>query len=1046
MAQDNFQTTFQVLVQGLGQAQKYAQALTAIANAQARAVSTAQGVNATMPKITSGLTYLDQAGNKVTRTVATVNGKLVEMSTHVDSTGKKTQTAAQQVDSLTKSWGLLARVMVGSLIARGIGTLISGLREGMQTAMEFNLRVGEIQTISQNVSVSTDQWTTSIRRLSDAYGQSLLDTVEGVYQTISNQTAHGVEATYFMTEAQKFAVIAVTDTANSVELLSGALNAYGESADKADEYSAVLFKTIELGRLRAEEIANSMGRVNSVAAQLGVPFEEVGATLATMTRQGVKVNEAMTYLRNIFQKLIRPSDHMKEIFKEWGVASGAAAIKTYGFVDVMQKLNKIADESGDPVTELGDQWQRIRSIVGALSLKNSKDWLADVHAISNASDDAAEALKRMMDTPAFQLNKELNEIKNIFTVDLGNELIKTFAAINATGLDFSETLKEILTAGLRLGTFTVVIVGLTAAFTRLRAASTAVFASNPALWAVLAASAAYEVTTAFWEMQEGITASSEESWAAATQYFEGIRTAAINMSTTVGEAVTAVIAKNAQEFDQASAALRALFNEYESMADIQRKITDAIYESAQKSASPVQKLINAQNEFEKKKAYGLELIKEGELEEALKVAKAMQSIADNMQKTGRVPYSPNLNLNLPPGSYEFRNGIPAAAVHQQTQRQADQFLQQLRAKATEEGDFTSLTPGQLKGKMDEYDAARQKLDSFTEQVKTNTEKLAEYRKNAVAYATQIKEAFDRMVTSPGGTGILDENKLGPTAGNGWTFPTGFKDEVKKFSDAQRQLSELFANQQKSGQAFTAEQAEQVKVAVLQLVTSNSTLQAMGANLSALKGWPQELSGMLKGMAEAATYFVEQSKAAETGEQKLADLAKALPNAATAVDNIYTGILKAKGGWAGFGSTGAEAIGTVSRMMDELTRKLNAFIESANNASRNIPVAAPNTRTPGTVTGGLIKRFATGGHVGGDTVAAMLSPGEFVTNRAASRKFLPLLSAINSGSTRMASGGAVTNNVGDVNVTVQGGNTSEATVRQIGNALRRELKRGNIRLS
>lgn len=1043
---DNFQTTFQVLVQGLSQAQKYAQALNAIANAQGKVVASAQGINSNMPKITSGLTYLDQAGNKVTRTVATVNGQLVEMATHVDSTGKKSLNAAQQVDSLTRSWGLLTRVMIGSLIARGVGLVISSLKEGMQTAMEFNLRVGEIQTISQNVSVSTDQWTQSIRRLSDTYGQGLLDTAEGMYQTISNQTARGVEATYFLAEAQKFAVISVTDTANAVELLSGSLNAYGESADKADEYSAILFKTIELGRLRAEDISNSLGRVTSVASQLNVPMAEVSATLATMTRQGVKANEAMTYLRNIFQKLIRPSDHMKEIFKQWGVASGAAAIKTFGFVDVMQKLNAIADESGDPVTELGDQWQRIRSIVGALSLKNSKDWLNDVEAISNASDDAAEALKRMQATPAYQLNKELTQIKNMFTVDLGNEIIKTFAAINASGLDFSDTLKEILTAGLRLGAFTVVIVGLTAAFVRLRAASTAAFASNPALWAILAASAAYEVTTAFWEMQEGITDASDASIAASQEFFGEIRKNAINMSTDVGDATQKMLDRQITEFDQASAKLRGIFNEYQSLADTQRDIAAALYESTQKYGTPLQKMIGAQREFEKQKSYGLKLIKEGDYEEALKVAKVLQSIADSMQKTGRLPFSPALSIpSLPPGASEFRNGLPAEMLQKQYQQQTEQFLRQMQAKAMEQGDFTQVTPGTLKGRMEEFDQAKEKVGDFTNKIKDQTARLAEYRTNAVEYARQIKEAFDRMTAK---TGVLDQNMLAPTAGNGWTFPAGFQDQVKNFSAAQKTLTDLFAAQAKSGQGFTVEQAEQIRVTVLQLVASNAALQAMGANLNAVSGWPKELEGMLKGMAEAANYFVQQSQAAQTGESKLKELANMLPNAANAVDNIYTSILLAEGGWEGFGATGKQKLDTLNLLMNDLNTKLWAFLETANNAYVNgpTPPLATYPGSAGKVTGGLIKRFAAGGSVGSDSIAAMLSPGEFVTNRASTRKFLPLLSAMNSGSTRMASGGAVTNNVGDVNVTVQGGDTSEATVRQIGNALRRELKRGNIRLS
>ena len=45
-------------------------------------------------------------------------------------------------------------------------------------------------------------------------------------------------------------------------------------------------------------------------------------------------------------------------------------------------------------------------------------------------------------------------------------------------------------------------------------------------------------------------------------------------------------------------------------------------------------------------------------------------------------------------------------------------------------------------------------------------------------------------------------------------------------------------------------------------------------------------------------------------------------------------------------------------------------------------------------GGKAKPMAYGGRVGSDSVPAMLTPGEFVVNKAASKEFLPILSAIN----------------------------------------------------
>lgn len=97
-------------------------------------------------------------------------------------------------------------------------------------------------------------------------------------------------------------------------------------------------------------------------------------------------------------------------------------------------------------------------------------------------------------------------------------------------------------------------------------------------------------------------------------------------------------------------------------------------------------------------------------------------------------------------------------------------------------------------------------------------------------------------------------------------------------------------------------------------------------------------------------------------------------------------------------------------------------------------------------GGKMRHFAVGGNVGTDVIPAMLSPGEFVMSAAATRKFASQLVAMNAGvrPTFRSEGGSVTN-IGDINVTVQGGDTGRHTARSIAAELRRELRRGTATL-
>jgi hypothetical protein len=94
--------------------------------------------------------------------------------------------------------------------------------------------------------------------------------------------------------------------------------------------------------------------------------------------------------------------------------------------------------------------------------------------------------------------------------------------------------------------------------------------------------------------------------------------------------------------------------------------------------------------------------------------------------------------------------------------------------------------------------------------------------------------------------------------------------------------------------------------------------------------------------------------------------------------------------------------------------------------------------------GPLFRAAGGFARGTDTIPAMLSPGEFVVNDRASRRFSSQLIAMNAGVQPVyrQEGGPIVNNtvnVGDINV--NGTANPDDTARRVVSQLRREFRRG-----
>jgi hypothetical protein len=93
----------------------------------------------------------------------------------------------------------------------------------------------------------------------------LKEATEGLYQTLSNQFTAMSQRTDIMTASMKLAKVGVMDFHDAILLVTGTLNAYGLSSDQAESVAAKFFTTIQLGRVRGQELAAVMGQVTPAA-------------------------------------------------------------------------------------------------------------------------------------------------------------------------------------------------------------------------------------------------------------------------------------------------------------------------------------------------------------------------------------------------------------------------------------------------------------------------------------------------------------------------------------------------------------------------------------------------------------------------------------------------------------------------------------------------------------------------------------------------------------------------------------------------------------
>jgi TP901 family phage tail tape measure protein len=360
------------------------------------------------------------------------------------TTGKNINTkgldkAKKKTNEFLVSWQTMARVVQTQIAIRFFNSLVQGLDESVDKAKELGLAIEEVQTImGRKLASSTLEQ--QLLNMSDALNAPALDLTEGLYQTLSNQVVEAADSMKFLETATKLARVTTSDTKSAVNALSSVMNSYGYEAEKAGHVSDTFFKTVELGRLRLEEVGDIIGRVTPLTSAMGVEWEEAAAAIAVMTRQGVKADTAITQLRAIMTKIIRPTKEMRAIFHQWGVEDGKQAVETFGGLGGV--LKKLAKETGGSSEAMADLLRRVRTIVGQLSLMNDGGVLLaeTMGELKNATGEVNSQWEEFTKSDAYRLEKATNQLSNSMT-RLGATALPAVAASMEAINDFLELQK-----------------------------------------------------------------------------------------------------------------------------------------------------------------------------------------------------------------------------------------------------------------------------------------------------------------------------------------------------------------------------------------------------------------------------------------------------------------------------------------------------------------------------------------------------------------------------------------------------------------------------
>lgn len=321
-----------------------------------------------------------------------------------------------------------------TIVKLGLGALLTkGMKDAVTATNKFESSLAKASTLFGNVSVDTDNLSKKILELSSATGQASDAIGNSLYNALSagvSVTEDMGEAMSFLESATKLSVAGFTDVDTAVTATAKVMNAYGKEMYDAERIGEILMQTQNLGITTVDQLGSALATVTPVAASFGVSFEQVGASLALMTKQGTDTATATTQLRGMISELGQDGTQASKNLQK---AFARAGLEYKNFAEYMRDPNnnlqsaiRLLEEEADSAgLTLSDMFSNVRAGIGALQLAKDETGLYSEFLENLAGDTrlVEDAYAKMMDTRTNKLAKMKEQLKNITIKITGSELV-----------------------------------------------------------------------------------------------------------------------------------------------------------------------------------------------------------------------------------------------------------------------------------------------------------------------------------------------------------------------------------------------------------------------------------------------------------------------------------------------------------------------------------------------------------------------------------------------------------------------------------------------
>lgn len=257
----------------------------------------------------------------------------------ISATGEKMQSIGKSISSVGDS---MTRNVTVPLVGAGtaIVKVAGDFEQQMAKVSAISQAYGnDLEALKQNAMDLSKETVFSANEIAQAYEYM------GMAGWDTNQILAGTPGILDLAAASG------EDLAEVSDIVTDGLTAFGLKAEDTSRFCNVLAEAARSSNTNVSMMGESFKYVGPVAGQMGYSVEDVAVALGTMANSGIKASLAGTTLRNIMQRMAKPTEESSTAMERLGISLTDDEGKMYSLNEIMQQLRSSYKQINMPLEE-----------------------------------------------------------------------------------------------------------------------------------------------------------------------------------------------------------------------------------------------------------------------------------------------------------------------------------------------------------------------------------------------------------------------------------------------------------------------------------------------------------------------------------------------------------------------------------------------------------------------------------------------------------------------------------------------------------------------